>query len=69
MRGRGQGILAARNPFAPGARPTGMRVLYVIMFTLLVLALGVLEIASSREAARIANYPDEVSASPALLAR
>jgi len=46
-----------------------MRVLYAIMFTALVLALGVLEIASSREAARLANYPDEVSASPTLLAR
>ena len=69
MRGRGRGILPARNPFAPGARPIGMRVLYAIMFTALVLALGVLEIASSREAARLANYPDEVSASPTLLAR
>ena len=69
MRGRGHGILAARNPFAPGKRPTGMRVLYAIMLTALVLALGVLEIVSSREAARLANYPDEVSASPVLLAR
>ncbi|HZF06109.1 MAG TPA: hypothetical protein VE932_17380 [Patescibacteria group bacterium] len=46
-----------------------MRVLYAIIFTALVLALGVLEIASSQEAARLANYPDEVSASPTLLAR
>jgi len=46
-----------------------MRVLYAIMLTALVLALGVLEIVSSREAARLANYPDEVLASPTLLAR
>ena len=44
-----------------------MRVLYVVMFTLLVVALAVLEVASSRAAARMANYPDPpaVSASPA----
>ena len=68
MRGRGRRILAARNPFASAARPNGMRVLYAIMFTLLVLALGALEVESSRVAARLAAYPD-ASASPALLAR
>jgi hypothetical protein len=48
-----------------------MRVFYVVVFTLLVLALGMLEIESSRAAARLANYPDPpgVSASPALLGR
>jgi hypothetical protein len=41
------------------------------MFMLFVLALGVLEIASSRATARIADYPDApaVSASPATLRR
>ena len=44
-----------------------MRVLSILMFVLFVLSLGVLEIASSRAAARIANYPDPpVSASPAM---
>ena len=48
-----------------------MRVLYAVMFMLFVLALGVLEIASSRATARIADYPDApaVSASPAMLRR
>jgi len=68
MRGRGRGILTPRNPFAPGGRPIGMRILYAILFALLVLALGALEIESSRLAARLADYPD-ASASPALLAR
>jgi hypothetical protein len=45
-----------------------MRIFYAILFTLLVLALGALEIESSRVAARLADYPDG-SASPALLAR
>jgi len=44
-----------------------MRVLSILMFVLFLLALGVLEIASSRAAARLANYPDApVSASPAM---
>ena len=44
-----------------------MRVLSILMFVLFVLALGMLEMASSRAAARIANYPDApVSASPAM---
>ena len=68
MRGRGAGILTPRNPIAPDGRPTGMRIFYAILFTLLVLALGALEIESSRVAARLADYPDG-SASPALLAR
>ena len=68
MRGRGRGILTPRNPFAPGRRPTGMRIFYAILLGLLVLALGALEIESSRVAARLAAYPD-ASASPALLAR
>jgi len=43
-----------------------MRTFYALVVVLLVLALGVLEVASSRAAARIANYPDmpAVSASP-----
>jgi hypothetical protein len=45
-----------------------MRILYAILFALLVLALGALEIESSRLAARLADYPD-ASASPASLAR
>lgn len=68
MRERGRGILTPRNPFAPGGRPIGMRILYAILFALLVLALGALEIESSRLAARLADYPD-ASASPASLAR
>jgi len=68
MRGRGRGILTPLNPFVPGGRPTGMRIVYAILFALLVLALGALEIESSRVAARLAEYPD-ASASPALLAR
>jgi len=64
MRGSGREILTRRNPFAPGERRTGMR----ILFALLVLALAALEIESSRVAARLAAYPD-ASASPALLAR
>jgi hypothetical protein len=45
-----------------------MRVLYAVLLALFVLALGVLEFESSREAARMANYPEfsEVSASPAM---
>lgn len=47
-----------------------MRIVYVIFFVLFVLAMGVLEVESSRTAARLANYPDTpVSASPAGLAR
>jgi len=47
-----------------------MRIVYVIFFLLFVLAMGVLEIESSRAAARLANYPDApVSASPAGLGR
>ena len=68
MRGRGRGILTPRNPFALGGRPTDMRIFYAILLGLLVLALGALEIESSRVAARLAAYPD-ASASPALLAR
>lgn len=46
-----------------------MRTFYAVLFALFVLALGVLEFESSREAARMANYPDsaEVSASPAMI--
>ena len=48
-----------------------MRVIYALIFLLLTLALGVLEIASSRATARIADYPDvpAVSASPATIRR
>jgi len=47
-----------------------MRIVYVVFCLLFVLAMGVLEIESSRAAARLANYPDTpVSASPAGLAR
>ena len=43
-----------------------MRIVYAVVFVLFVLAMGVLEIESSRAAARIADYPDApVSASPA----
>jgi hypothetical protein len=68
MRGRGRGILTPRNPFAPGVRPMGMRVLYAVLFTVLMLALAALEIETSRVTARLADYPD-ASASPPLLAR
>jgi hypothetical protein len=53
------------------ARRNRMRVFYAVVFTLLVLALGVLEIRSSRAAARMANYPDlpAVSASPPMPGR
>jgi hypothetical protein len=46
-----------------------MRLIYALLLALFVLALGVLEFESSREAARMANYPDsaEVSASPAMI--
>ncbi len=52
-------------------RQNSMRTFYAVIFVLLVLALGVLEVASSRAAARIANYPDlpAVSASPAFHGR
>jgi hypothetical protein len=47
-----------------------MRIVYAVVFVLFVLAMGVLEVESSRAAARIANYPDApVSASPAGLGR
>jgi hypothetical protein len=48
-----------------------MRVLYAAALMFFVLALAVLEIESSRVAAKIANYPDSppVSASPAGLGR
>jgi hypothetical protein len=44
--------------------------LYAILFALFIVAMGVLEVASSR-AARVADYPDPpaVSASPALRGR
>jgi hypothetical protein len=46
-----------------------MRVFYAVLVALFVLALGVLEFESSRQAARMANYPEsaEVSASPAMV--
>jgi hypothetical protein len=71
MRGRGQEIQTALNPFPSGARPIGMRVIYIVLFTSLVLALAALEIESSRIAARLASFPEypDVSASPATLAR
>jgi len=45
-----------------------MRLIYAVMLMLLVLALGVLEVASSRATARIADYPytPALSASPAM---
>jgi len=45
-----------------------MRVIYAVILMMFVLALGVLEVASSRATARISDYPDPaaVSASPAL---
>jgi len=47
-----------------------MRMVYAIFFLLFMLAMGVLEIESSRATARIADYPDPpVSASPAGLGR
>jgi hypothetical protein len=48
-----------------------MRVVYAIIFTLFVLALGALEIESSRATARLASRPDypDVSASSAVLGR
>ena len=58
------------NPFRPDVRPKVMRIVYAIIFALFILAMGVLEIESSRAAARFADYPDvPVSASPAGLAR
>jgi hypothetical protein len=47
-----------------------MRVVYATFLLLFVLAMGILEIESSRATARMAEYPDPpVSASPAGLAR
>jgi hypothetical protein len=48
-----------------------MRVIYTVLFTLFVLAMGVLEVASSRATARLASYPEPpaLSASPALSGR
>jgi len=71
MRERGRGILAALNLFPSGSRLKPMRVIYIILFTSLILALGALEIASARIAARLASFPDypDVSASPAVLTR
>jgi hypothetical protein len=45
-----------------------MRVIYAVILTMFVIALGVLEVASSRATARIADYPDSpaISASPAM---
>ncbi len=45
-----------------------MRLIYALIMMMLVLALGVLEVASSRATARIADYPDSpaISASPAM---
>ena len=44
-----------------------MRLIYALIMMMLVLALGVLEVASSRATARIADYPytPALSASPA----
>jgi hypothetical protein len=52
----------------PDRVPTSMRLIYAVMLMLLVLALGVLEVASSRATARIADYPytPALSASPAM---
>jgi len=48
-----------------------MRAFYIVVFALLVVALAVLEVASSRAASQLADYPDPpaVSASPALAGR
>jgi hypothetical protein len=48
-----------------------MRAFYAVLFALFVVTMGALEVASSRAAARIADYPDppSVSASPALSGR
>jgi hypothetical protein len=48
-----------------------MRVIYALIFVMFVGALAVLEVASSRATARIADYPDApaVSASPATIRR
>lgn len=71
MWGRVRRIPAALNPLPSGTRLNGMRVLYIVLFITLVLALGALEIEASRTAARLASYPDypDAPASPASLAR
>jgi hypothetical protein len=56
------------NLWTFGARRNHMRVFYALLFVLFVLAMGVLEVASSRATSRIADYPDppSVYAAPAL---
>jgi len=51
---------------ALGARRKGMRAFFALLFALFVVAMGALEVASSRATARILDYPDpsSVSASP-----
>jgi hypothetical protein len=48
-----------------------MRLIYAVILMMFVLALGVLEVASSRATARIADYPNSpaLSASPAMPGR
>jgi len=59
------------NLRALGVRRKAMRAFYAVLLTLFVVAMGALEVASSRATARIADYPDPppVSASPALPGR
>jgi len=49
-----------------GARRKGMRAFFAVLFAMFVVAMGALEVASSRATARIADYPDppSVSTSP-----
>jgi len=56
------------NLRALGVRRKGMRGVFAVLFAVFVVAMGALEVASSRATARIADYPDSppVSASPAL---
>jgi len=58
------GFLPRLNPPALGVRRKGMKAFLAVLFTMFVVAMGALEVASSRAAARIADYPDPPSVSP-----
>jgi hypothetical protein len=64
-------ILRWLNLGALAARRKSMRGFYAVLFALFVVAMGALEVVSSRATARIADYPDppSVFAPPTLPAR
>ena len=66
-----RGFLRRLKLRALGARPNVVRAFYAVLFALFVVAMGALEVASSRATARIADYldPPPFSASPSFPGR